>query len=239
VSQSPSVGAVTDSSPSGASAHGGAENSEDARQPNTFDPDAQPSEAPPPPGFVAGSPRLASAYALAAEAHRSQRRPTDRALFLHHALEVATLLHNAGFDEELIAAGLLHDAVERGTLTEEGLRWAMGEDVSSLVLSLSEDESIESFDERKAALREQVRAAGGSALAIFAADKLSDMRGLRMAIEHNRGSIEARMGVTIDAMVGHYSQSVQMIEDGNPESVFMPALREELQRLTIRSGDLG
>jgi (p)ppGpp synthase/HD superfamily hydrolase len=174
---------------------------------------------------------LARAYALAVVAHASQRRATDRALFLDHVVEVATLLHEAGFDDELVAAGLLHDAVERGTLTEERLRGAVGEDIASLVLSLTEDASIESFDQRKSALRDQVRAAGRSAVTIFAADKLSDIRGLRRGIDRFGYSIEARMGTTIDGMAGHYRESVEMIEESHPRSSFVPALYEELERL--------
>jgi (p)ppGpp synthase/HD superfamily hydrolase len=111
------------------------------------------SEAHIPHPWIADSQVLARAYRLAASAHHSQHRATDGAPFLDHVVEVATLLNEAGLDEELVTAGLLHDAVESGTLTEEGLRAEMGDAVSSLVLSLTEDASIESFDERKAALR--------------------------------------------------------------------------------------
>lgn len=79
--------------------------------------------------------------------------------------------------------GLLHDSVERGTLSEEELRSEMGESISSLVLTLSEDPAIESFDRRKAGFREQVAVAGGRAVTVFAADKLSDILGLRRGIE--------------------------------------------------------
>ena len=99
---------------------------------------------------------LQRAYALAAEAHGSQRRATDQRLFVDHVLEVATLLHDAGFDKELIAAGLMHDAVERGTATERGVRAEMGDAIASLVMALSEDRPVESFAARKAGLRAQV-----------------------------------------------------------------------------------
>ena len=183
------------------------------------------------PRWTAESALLERAYGLAAEAHASQRRATDRALFLDHVTEVATLLHDAGFDENLVAAGLLHDAVERGTLTEDRLLRAMGEEIASLVLSLTEDASIQSFGERKTALREQVRAAGTRAVTIFAADKLSDIRGLHRGIDRLGGSIEARMGTTIDGMAGHYRESVDMIEESESGSTFVPALREELDSL--------
>jgi hypothetical protein len=194
------------------------------------------SQTPRPPAWVADSPLLARAYALAAEAHGSERRATDQALFVDHVLEVATLLHDAGFDEELIAAGLLHDAVERCTLTEKHLRAEMGDGISSLVLALTEDGAIESFAERKEALREQVKAAGARAITIFAADKLSDIRGLRRGIDGFGHSIEARMGTTIDGMAGHYRESVEMIEVSEPDSDFVPALREELESLATVGG---
>jgi (p)ppGpp synthase/HD superfamily hydrolase len=175
---------------------------------------------------------LQRAYVLAAEAHGSQRRATDRHLFVEHVVEVAGLLHDAGFDEELIAVGLLHDAVERGTATEAGVRAEMGGGISSLVMALTEDRSLESFAERKQALRDQVGAAGPRAIAVFAADKLSDIRGLRRGIDTSRDSIEARMGTTIAAMAGHYRESVLMIEASDPSSCFVPALRRGLSSLT-------
>lgn len=193
--------------------------------------DAQASEAVSLPGWVAGSPLLARAHALAAESHGSQQRATDRAPFLDHVVEVGALLDDAGRDETLIAAGLLHDAVERGSLTERRLRAEMGNGIASLVLAVTEDSAISSFDERKRALREQVRAAGTRAITIFAADKLSDIRGLRRGMTWFPDSIEARMGTTIDGMAGHYRESVEMIEASEPDSEFVAALRAELESL--------
>jgi hypothetical protein len=184
-----------------------------------------------PPGWIAGSELLTRAHGLAAAAHGDQQRATDQAPFLEHVTEVASLLHDAGFDERLVAAGLLHDAVERGTLSEAGLREAMDEEISDLVLALTEDATIESFGERKQALREQVKAAGAPAVTIFAADKLSDIRGLARGVERFEDTIEGRMGTTVDGMAGHYEESVRMIEEGAPGSPFIPALRSALEIL--------
>jgi (p)ppGpp synthase/HD superfamily hydrolase len=163
------------------------------------DPIALASEALSPPAWIAESQVLARAYRLAASAHASQHRATDGAPFLDHVVEVATLLSDAGFNEELVTAGLLHDAVERGTLTEERLQREVGDGVSSLVLSLTEDSSIEPFAERKAALREKVRVSGPRAITIFAADKLSDINGLRRGIDRFGDEIERRMGTPATA----------------------------------------
>ena len=184
-----------------------------------------------PPEWVADSPLLAKAYSLARIAHGSTRRPSDGRYFLNHVLEVAQILHRAGFADELVAVGLLHDAVERGTLGEEELRDEMGEGISSLVLILSEDPGIESFDRRKAGLRDQVAAAGGWAVTVYAADKLSDIVGLRRGIETAGEGIEERIGTSVASMSAHYGESVEMIESVRPGSAFLPELRLELERL--------
>ena len=174
---------------------------------------------------------LNRAYALAAQAHGTQRRATDQTLFLDHVVEVATLLHDAGFDEDLTAVGLLHDAVERGTATEAGVRAEMGAGICIAGDGAHRGRSLESFAERKEALRDQVSAAGPRAIAVFAADKLSDIRGLRRGIDTSRESIETRMGTTITTMARHYRESVLMIEASDPSSCFVPALRRELKSL--------
>jgi (p)ppGpp synthase/HD superfamily hydrolase len=181
--------------------------------------------------WIAESALLARAYSLAESAHRGQRRPTDDRPFLDHVTEVAEFLHEAAFDDELVAVGLLHDSVERGTLDAAELRDEMGDAIASLVLMLSEDPEIASFEGRKAALRDQVRNAGGLAVTVFAADKLSDIVGLRRGIEASRQAVEERMGTSVAKMAGHYAQSVELIESLRPGSAFLPALRLQLSRL--------
>ena len=190
----------------------------------------------PPLGWTVDSPVLTRAYSLAESAHHSQRRATDRRPFLSHVTEVATLLHEEEFDDDLVAVGLLHDSVERGTLSEDHLRTEMGDDIASLVLALSEDDAIASFDERKQALRDQVRSAGGRAITVFAADKLSDIIGLRRGIEASRESVETRLGTSVAGMAAHYRESVTMIESATPESCFLSALRRQLAKLATEVG---
>ncbi len=109
----------------------------------------------------------------------------------------------------------------------------MGASIASLVLTLSEDSRIRSFDRRKAGLRHQVESAGGLAVTVYAADKLSDIRGLRRGIETLDDGIEERMGTSVAGMAAHYRESVEMIEAVKIGSVFLPALRVELERLEL------
>lgn len=183
------------------------------------------------PEWISASEYLSDAFYLAARAHGSERRPSDGRLFLEHVSEVAGLLHRLEFDEELVAVGLLHDSAERGALREPELRDEMGDSIAWLVMVLSEDPTIESFEARKAALRAQVAAAGARAVTVFAADKLSDIAGLRRGIESSREAAEERMGTSIVSMADHYRDSVQVIAEVRPGSAFLSALRLELDRL--------
>jgi (p)ppGpp synthase/HD superfamily hydrolase len=149
--------------------------------------------------------------------------------------EVAQLLKDAGYDEELIAAALLHDAVERGSLTESRLRAEVDPETADLVLALTESAQIDCFTDRKRALREQVEAAGPRAMTIFAADKLSDIRALRRGINADRESLEERMGTTVEHMASHYRESVAMVEQNEPRSEFIAPLRAELDVLDAAS----
>ena len=45
--------------------------------------------------------------------HAGQRRQLDGAPFIEHPLEVAAILHDAGAPDHVIAAGILHDTLEK------------------------------------------------------------------------------------------------------------------------------
>ncbi len=80
------------------------------------------------PPFVADLPKTAAALRYARRIHAGQLRQVDGAPFISHPLEVALLLHAAGAADDLIAAGILHDALEKTTATRTDLVCAVTED---------------------------------------------------------------------------------------------------------------
>lgn len=173
------------------------------------------------PDFAAASPLLANAYRFAREAHHGERRTGDTDV--GHPVEVARLLHDAGFPEEVVAASLLHDVLEDSTTGVEEIRERFGDPVADLVAAMTEDESIEPYERRKAALRDQVRTAGHDTAAIFAADKLAGVR------EMSGGGKEAD-----EAKLDHYERTLATLSQEHPEIAFLAALRRELSELKRR-----
>jgi (p)ppGpp synthase/HD superfamily hydrolase len=131
---------------------------------------------------VAGLPKAQAALEYAERQHAGQRRSTDGAAFIEHPSEVGLLLYRAGAPDHVIAAGVLHDVLEKTDASVDDLTARFGHRIAELVHAVSEDEQIAAYERRKATLREQVAAAGPEAQIIFAADKVSKIRELRAAI---------------------------------------------------------
>jgi len=183
----------------------------------------------PAPEFVAGSPLLEDAYVFAGGAHAMQLRKGDDSPFIGHPVTVAHLLDDAGEPEEVVAAALLHDVVE-GTGTSRGeIKSRFGDEVCRLVDALSEDPSICEYEIRKHALRDQVEAAGERAAAIYAADKLSNLRDLRAAYERDGEAAEERFPTPIDTRLALWRRDLEMVERVAPTLPSLRALRYELE----------
>ncbi len=58
-------------------------------------------------------------------------------LYLTHCVETALILATTGACSAVVAAGLLHDAVDDSNLSPQLLRGAMGDDVADMVLGVS------------------------------------------------------------------------------------------------------
>lgn len=188
------------------------------------------------PGFTGGLPKTRAAVAYAERAHEGQRRRADGAAFIAHPLEVASLLYYAGAPDHLIAAGVLHDTIEKTDVAESDLRARFGSRVTRLVLAVSEDTQISGYAERKAALCEQVAKAGEEALTLFAADKLSKARELELEATTALGS---RAGGRVTARLPelrltHYRHCLALLEDEVPDSPLVGDLRIVLSRAERR-----
>jgi (p)ppGpp synthase/HD superfamily hydrolase len=175
------------------------------------------------PDLVARLPQTRSAFAYAEERHAGQRRKTDGAPFIEHPREVAWLLYRAGAPDHVVAAGVLHDTIEKTDADVDDLRTRFGPRTADLVLAVSEDPGIRTYARRKAALRAQAASAGPEALMVFAADKISKVR------EYSLGKTPKRPS---QRRLTHYRRCLNLLERSLPDSPLVVQLRIEFDRLT-------
>jgi (p)ppGpp synthase/HD superfamily hydrolase len=169
--------------------------------------------------LVGQLPRTRDALAYAEERHAGQRRKADDAPFIEHPLEVAWLLYRAGAPDDVIAAGVLHDTIEKAGASADELEERFGHHTTELVVAVSEDPEIPGYARRKAALRDQVAAAGPEALMVFAADKISKVRELRATRSLPKGRLT------------HYRRCVELLERLLSDSPLVTQLRTEFDRV--------
>jgi hypothetical protein len=173
------------------------------------------------------------ALAYAVEQHAGQRRDADGAPFVLHPIEVATLLADVGAPDHVVAAGVLHDTVEKTSAEPEDLLERFGMQITALVIALSEDPGISGYGARKAALRDQVRAAGDEALMVFAADKVSKARELRLAFATASPPPSLRRGSKPQRKLAHYRHCAELPEERMADYPLVQILRRELAELAV------
>jgi (p)ppGpp synthase/HD superfamily hydrolase len=176
------------------------------------------------PDFVRGSALLEGAFRFTREAYWEAGRRGEAKL--RHSVQVARLLHQAGFEEEVVAAGLLHDVVEATASELPQVAERFGSRAAALVEAMTEDDRIESFEARKAEHRTRVTARGSRAAAIYAADKLAKMPALR-----------ADPGSASERQLAHYQRTLDTLSADHPELPFLGELEQELSALTAQRRD--
>ena len=174
------------------------------------------------PDLVRRLPKTHAALAYAQERHAGQLREADGAPFIEHPAEVAWLLYRAGAPDHVVAAGVLHDTIEKTGADIDELRARFGDRTAQLVLALSEDPEIPTYSRRKAALRDQVADAGRDALMVFAADKISKVRELEL----RQASAEVPQ-----RRLTHYRRCLELLERLLADSPLVVQLRVEFDRV--------
>ena len=125
-------------------------------------------------------PRLQRAFRYAAEKHDGQTRKQSAVPYLSHLMAVASLVLEAGGDEDMAIAALLHDVVEDcgGMPRLREIRKQFGPRVSKIVEGCTDSfgEPKPEWVERKKDYLREVKHAGVETRLVSASDKLHNVR---------------------------------------------------------------
>ncbi len=101
----------------------------------------------------------------------SSRKPV-----LFHDIRVGVYLYERGYSEDIVLAGLLHDAIEWSSATEEMLRAEFGDNVVKLILASTKDDSITDKHEKTNELIQRCVDNGQDALIVKTADIIDSFK---------------------------------------------------------------
>lgn len=175
------------------------------------------------------SPLVRGALEKARVAHEGQVRNGSGGMpYVEHPVRVAALLDEHGYGEEVLAAALLHDVIEDSDTTLDELREKFGDVVAGLVGSMTDDESIDDYRQRKVEHRERLAAAPAEAMAIYGADKLTNSSTLRAAYAEEGDSVREEFKVPLELKLEIWEEDLGLLREKAPEVPFLDRLEEEL-----------
>ena len=169
------------------------------------------------------------ALETARQAHAGQlRRGSDGLPYIDHPMTVAEILVKHRFGDEVLAAALLHDVVEKSEIEIAEVRERFGEVVADLVEAMTEDETIPDYEERKDEHRRRVAAADPATLAIFAADKLTNVVMLREAYALIGEGVSDELAVSLDLKIYIWEGDLEMLFDEAPKLALTDEFADEM-----------
>jgi GTP pyrophosphokinase len=153
-------------------------------------------------------PRFLRAFQFAADKHAGQTRKASTIPYIAHLMGVASLVLEAGGDEDLAIAALLHDVVEDcgGAPMLNEVRRRFGKRVASVVQGCTDADSYPKppWRERKEAYIRRLRSADADTRLVSAADKLHNVRSLLTDYREIGESVWARLQGGRDGTLWYY-----------------------------------
>ncbi len=123
-----------------------------------------------------------NALIYAIKAHENQKRK-DGKPYISHPISVAIELAKNSADDDLISAGLLHDAIEDTTVTYDEIEETFGREIADLVLCDTENKKLP-WEERKQSVIDFLSSsADRKAQMLICADKLANLKDIKNMLD--------------------------------------------------------
>ena len=122
--------------------------------------------------------KIEYAIYFATKAHKGQTRKIEDIDMIFHPFTVGMLLQRNNCEEDVVAAGILHDVVEDTKYTFEDIQKEFGENVMKYVYDASEPDKSLEWEERKKHTIEHIKNAPLGSKLIVACDKISNLEDL-------------------------------------------------------------
>ena len=127
-----------------------------------------------------------SAKLFAINAHKGQVRKSEKDKpMIIHPISVGMLLEKYGYDENVVAAGFLHDVVEDTKYGIEDIKNEFGDDIANLVMCASEPDKSLSWEERKEHTIKETKKLPLRNKLVICADKINNLEDLMIKFQKN------------------------------------------------------
>ena len=195
---------------------------------------------PKPKPTVTLGPRYAEAVAYASTLHATQTRKTTTIPYVSHLLGVSSLVLEAGGDEDLAIAALLHDGPEDqgGQATLDEIRTKFGDRVAHIVEgctdSFAEDPQDKApWKERKIAYLEHLEESDLDTLTVSLADKLHNARAIVTDLMIHGDDTWERFKGKKDGTLWYYQSILAIAKKSNAPRFLQVNLEDAVQDMLV------
>ncbi|RSD29058.1 HD domain-containing protein [Mesobacillus subterraneus] len=173
---------------------------------------------------------IEKALQIAAAAHEGQYRKNTKIPYIAHPVAVGMILQKAGYSDDLVAAGILHDTVEDTGLTMEDIEREFGRNIAEIVAGCSEPDKSLSWEDRKEHTIEFLRNAPEEIRVVACADKLHNIRSIRLDIEQNGEEVWSRFKRGREQQEWYYRNVIESLSYKG-EFPLLEQLKAEVEQL--------
>ncbi|TXT25953.1 MAG: metal dependent phosphohydrolase [Rhodocyclaceae bacterium] len=162
------------------------------------------------------SQRFDEALQFAASIHRQQMRKGTTIPYITHLMAVSSIVGEAGGDEDLMIAGLLHDSIEDQGVSRGEIARRFGERVASLVEACSDSNTIPKppWKQRKERYIAHLQKAGPDVRFISVADKLHNARSILTDLKVLGSAVWDRFNASRDDILWYYRSVISALREG-------------------------
>lgn len=188
------------------------------------------------------TPKIQKAIIRAVVLHDGQKRKGDGLPYIIHPYSVVFILANYIDNENIIAAGLLHDTLEDvSDYREEDLKKEFGEKVLKIVKEVSEEKTADYSREKKKAtwqMRKEkylshLKKSSFEAMMVCAADKIDNLQSMMEAHEEQGDKLWEKFNASKDKKLWFYGEVLRILKERLDNNIV-----QDLEKTYLEAEDL-
>lgn len=161
-------------------------------------------------------------------------RPGVVVPYTTHLFGVARLLKSAGYRDEVVIAGLLHDCLEDGRATVGELQNYFGNDITKLVEASTEPQKGIEWEQRKRTVLHSIQYKTDEQLAIMLAEKIHNVRAITVEVAQLGEHVWSNFKAPKEKQEWYYRSIIEQIKIYHPNAVLLGQLEQAVEKLFVR-----
>jgi (p)ppGpp synthase/HD superfamily hydrolase len=166
------------------------------------------------------TPIIQKAINIASEKHLGQKRKADGLPYIVHPFAVAWILSNYTDDEDVIAAGLLHDTLEDvAGYRFDDIKKDFGDRVANIVKEVSEDKDPNiitdekaTWEDRKRKYLKHLQVASREAMLVCCADKIHNLSSLLDVYKEQGDAVCSKFNAPADKILWFNGEVLRILQ---------------------------